>query len=117
MRSTIKTVTDRVAALRLALLAPSADELQLFVPILAEAAGSLSTIQQGLSTAKAKADPEVNRDLEALKRELRAVRKLIDHGAMFWEIWGKLFGAATGGYTPAGEPRPVAAIGTISVEG
>ena len=117
MRSTTKAVRDRVAALRLALLAPSADELQHFVPVLAEAAGYLNSIQQGLSSSKANPDPELNRELRALKRELRAVRKLIEHGAMFWNVWGKLFAAATGGYTSAGEPRPVAATATVSVEG
>jgi hypothetical protein len=116
MRWTIKTVRDQVAALRLALLAPSAEGLQRFLPTLAEAAGCLNRIQEELLT-RINQDPGFELELKALKRELRAVTKLIEHGAAFWDAWGKLFGAATGGYTPAGEPRPVAAAGTISVQG
>jgi len=124
MRSIITTVIDQVAALRLALLAPSAGRLQSFLPALTEAAASLDRIQRDLAARpnlpqqRAPAsDPEIHSDLMVLRRELRAVAKLIQHGAAFWEAWAKLFGAATGGYTPSGDPQPVAAAGTISVQG
>jgi hypothetical protein len=123
MRLIIKTASDPVAALRLALLAPSPEELQRLLPALADAAGCLSTIQRELSLRPNPSSPSerderaLGRELKALKQDLRAVSKLIEHGAAFWQAWAKLFGAATGGYTPSGEARPVAATGTISVQG
>lgn len=123
MRSTIKTVRDHVAALRLALLSPSPEELQSFLPVLTDAAGCLGTIERGLRLLPdprdppSPRDPALARELQALRQDLRTVTKLIEHGAAFWQAWARLFGAATGGYTPSGEPRPVAAAGTISVQG
>jgi hypothetical protein len=117
MRLSIRAVRNHVAALRLALLAPSSEELQRFLPVLADAAGCLSVIQRELGLRPNQGDPELGRELKALKQDLRAVGKLIEHGAAFWQAWAKRFGAATGGYTPSGEPRPVAAAGTISVRG
>jgi hypothetical protein len=116
MHLIVKTAIDHVAALRLALLAPSAGNLQSFLPALTETAASLDRIQRELA-ARPNRDPELRSDLKALRRDLRAAGKLIQHGAAFWEAWARRFGAATGGYTPSGEPRPVAASGTISIQG
>jgi len=123
MRSTIKTVRNHVAALRVALLSPSPEELQTFLPVLTDAAGCLGTIERELRllpdprNTRSQDDPDLARELKALRQDLRTVRKLVEHGAAFWQAWAKLFGAATGGYTPSGEPRPVAAAGSISVQG
>jgi len=116
MRLSIRTVKNHVAELRLALLAPSPEELQRFLPVLGDAAAYLGMVERELGL-RPNQDAELRSELHGLKQDLRAVSKLIEHGAAFWEAWAKRFGAATGGYTPSGEPRPVAAAGTISVRG
>jgi hypothetical protein len=121
MQSSIKSIRNHVAALRTTLLRPSPEELQRCLPLLTDAAGCLSRIGRDLESRSNRlhqeGDLELGRELKALQRDLRAAGKLIEHGAAFWDLWAKLFGAATGGYMPSGEPRPVAAAGTISVQG
>jgi len=114
MRSSVETIRKHIEALRLALLAPSPEGMEQCLPVLADAAGSLISIQRELG--RSGGDPELGRELKALKQDLAAVHKLIEHGASFWNQWAKLLGSLSG-YTPSGEARPVAAAGTISIQG
>lgn len=116
MRSNLSTAQSHVQALRRALLSSSPEEIEQCLPLLSEAAGCLTTIQRELALQPDQ-DPGFAGELKTLKQELRVVTKLIEHGAAFWQGWARLFGAATGGYTPSGEPRPVAAVGTVSLRG
>jgi hypothetical protein len=114
MRSSVETIRKHIEALRLALLAPSSEGIEQCLPLLADAAGSLISIQRELGLPGS--DSDLGRELKALKKDLVAVQKLIEHGAAFWNQWAKLLGALSG-YTPSGEARPVAAAGAISIRG
>lgn len=116
MRSKLKIARNYVQTLRRALLSPTPEGLEHCLPLLTDAAGCLTTIQRELALTP-NDDPELAGELKALKQDLRAVNKLIEHGATFWQGWGRLLGSATGGYMPSGEPRPVAPVGSISLEG
>jgi hypothetical protein len=115
MRSSVETIREHIEALRLALLAPSPEGIEQCLPALAGAAESLISIQRELNAGRR--DPELGRELKALEKDLAAVDKLIERGAAFWNQWARLLGSITGGYTPSGEARPVAAAGTISLRG
>lgn len=116
MRSSVETIRKHIEALRLALLAPSPEGIEQCLPALADAAGSLISIQRELISA-GRGDSEFERELKALKKDLAAVHKLIEYSAAFWNQWARLLGSMAGGYTPSGEARPVAAAGTISIQG
>jgi hypothetical protein len=116
MRSSIPNATERVRdsirALRATLLAPSPEALESHLPALEAALHELQCDPQGLQH-----DSRSRRDLEALARELRVVGSLIEHGIAFQQGWAKLLAAATGGYRPDGEPRPLQTPGRISMQG
>lgn len=90
------------------------------LPGLSQAAGCLSAIEH-----RSQAKPVVSlvasidhvRELKSLQAELRAVQKLIEHGAAFHRGWARLLGAAAAGYTSSGETAPLAARGSLAMEG
>jgi hypothetical protein len=86
------------------------------VPGLSKAAASLSAIEQRL-----KAQPAVSldhvRELKSLQADLLAVQKLIERGAAFHSGWARLLGAAAAGYTSSGEAAPLAARGSLAIQG
>lgn len=86
------------------------------LPGLSEAAGCLSAIEHQLRAQPAVSIDRV-RELRSLKSELRAVRNLIEHGAAFHRGWARLLGAAAAGYTSLGEAAPLAARGSLAMEG
>jgi hypothetical protein len=116
MRSSISAVRGHIAALRAALLSRSPEPIEECLPRLVEAVGCLSQMERQLR-AECALDPESLKELKALKRDLRAVGKLIEHGAKFYQGWANLLSAATTGYTPAGEIAPLSASGTIWIRG
>jgi hypothetical protein len=119
MRTGINAARQHVAALRIALLSRSPEPVEECLPRLVEAAGCLGLIEQQLRTERpdAASVAESVHELNALKRELRAVQKLIEHGAKFYRGWANLLSAATADYTPAGEAAPLSAAGTIWIRG
>ncbi len=118
----IRRARSHVAALRNALLSPaqSPGELMGCVPGLSQAAGCLSAIEHRLQ-----AQPAMSkvvsighvRELRSLQSDLRSVQELIEHGAAFHRGWARLLGAAAVGYTSSGEAAPLAARGSLAMEG
>jgi hypothetical protein len=123
MRKNISAVRQHVAALRAALLSSSPEPIEQCLPRLVEAAGCLSAIERQLRMDRtvqldtANVDAESVYELNALKSDLRAVHKLIEQGAKFYQGWANLLSAATADYTPAGGAAPLSAAGTISIRG
>jgi hypothetical protein len=118
MRANIKLVRGHVAALRIALLSHTPEPIERCLPRLVDAAGCLGMIEQELRARRpGRADAQSIQDLNVLKGELRAVHKLIEHGAKFYQGWANLLSAATSDYTRAGEAAPLSAAGTISIRG
>lgn len=115
MRSNLKIARSHIERLRRALLSPSPEKIAQCQPGLAEAAACLTLLQQNLGVEPA--DPELGRELKALKNDLNAVRRLIEHGAEFYRGWAKLLGSVTAGYTPTGDAAPISAAGTVSIRG
>jgi hypothetical protein len=143
MRSTIHNAREQVAGLRAALIEASPEGLEELTPGLeAAAAGLRSVVQQLAREAEESGDSQVRegspargivagamrlreagdeaglrRELEALAAELRVAGGLIDHGMAFQQGWARMLAVATAGYRPNGEPSPLAAPGTVSLEG
>jgi hypothetical protein len=112
MRSNSPSATERVretiGALRVTLLAPSPEALESHLPALEKALYYLQGVQP---------DEDIRQDLKALAAELRAAGRLIEHGIAFQQGWARVLAAATNGYRPDGEPRPLQPPGSISVQG
>jgi hypothetical protein len=100
-------VRESISALRATLLAPSPEALESHLSALEAALHNLQGLQP---------DTYTRRDMEALAAELRAVGSLIEHGMAIQEGWSRILAAATGGYQPDGEPRPLQPPGSISVQ-
>jgi hypothetical protein len=115
MRSKLSLARIQVDRLRSVLLTPSPEKIEQCLPGLAEALACLGEVQRSLGVEAA--DPELGRELKVLKNDLNAVRKLIEHGAEFYQGWAKLLGSATSGYTPTGDAAPISAAGTVSIRG
>ena len=106
MHSKVHSVRERVAALRAALLAPTPEGLEAELPSLRLALKDLAAAEHP--------DP---RELGALARDLHNAQVLIEHGLGTQQGLARLLAASLGGYQPDGEPVPLAAAGTIAVEG
>ena len=102
----IDRARKHVEELRIALLTPSADEVIAALPGLDEAVRCLTAASED---RPARADLEKPKLLK-LKNELRTVARLIEHGAALNQGWANLLGAAAAGYTPAGQPAPLAQL-------
>jgi hypothetical protein len=113
MRLSVETIRKHIEALRLALLAPSPEGMEQCLPALLDAAAFLAGFQPEYGVP----DSSFLSELKALKKELAAVSKLVQHGAAFWNEWARLLGSVTGGYTPSGEAQPVTAAGTVCLQG
>ena len=90
------------------------------VPGLSQAAGRLSAIEHRWNAhpvVPAAVSIDQVRELKSLQADLRAVQKLIEHGAAFHRGWARLLGAAAAGYTSSGETAPLAARGSLAMEG
>jgi hypothetical protein len=111
MRNIIHNVREQTAALRAALLAPSAEGLESQVPALQEAAVTLERLKTEAI------EPESRRELEALARELRSAGRLIAQGLAFQRGWARLLASASSSYRPDGEPVSLQAAGSVSVRG
>ncbi len=116
----IEPVRETIGALRASLLAPSPEALESHLPALEKALHDLqglqhdSDLQTDLHNDFHK---ELREDLKALAAELRAAGSLVKHGIEFQQGWARVLAAATDGYRPDGEPRPLQPRGSISVEG
>jgi hypothetical protein len=95
--------------MRLALLAPSREEVEHQLPALEAAVHCLT----GLKTENPALRPEIG----ALRRELGVVRRLIDHAMAFDGALCRMLATAMGGYTASGSAAPLAPQATISVKG
>ncbi len=112
---TLPTARARVARMRSALLNPTPEAIEECLPGLAEAADLLGRVQQDLAAGAERHN--IFMDMQALRRELAELNRLIVRGAGFYGGWAKLLGAATGGYVASGEAAPVKPAGTISIRG
>jgi hypothetical protein len=103
----VASVRESVAALRVALLAPTPELLESQIPALEQAIQLLRRCEpQG-----------PNPELRALAAELRTVAALIEHGITSQHGWARLLAASLSGYQPDGEPSPLTAPGSISITG
>lgn len=119
MRAKLQDVRRRVATLRRTLLSPSAEEIRLHLPELMEAVQRLDDIQNELRShgARDAQNGDLAQELQALKKELRMVHRLIDHSVAFYQGWAKLFGSATGGYMSSGEAAPLTTPAVVWMQG
>jgi hypothetical protein len=115
MRSTLNIARRHVAHLRQALLSPSPEEIERCLPGLAEAAVCLGQIEGALRVEAA--DPMLAGELQALKRDLEMIGRMIRHSAAFYRGWASLLGAAAGGYTSDGQPAGIRIAGAVAVRG
>jgi hypothetical protein len=101
---------NSIGALRSTLLDPSPEALEAHLPALEAALHDLRSLEQNGELC-------TRRELEAVALELRAAGSLIAHGIEFQRGWAKLLATAFGDYRPNGEPRPLQARGSVSVQG
>jgi len=116
----IREARSHIAALRTAMLSgpQSPERIVGCAPGLSKAILCLRAIEQQLPPNAAKVDDaDALRSLYSLKAELRAVGKLLEHGAAFHRGWARLLGAAAAGYTPSGEATPLTVRGSVAMEG
>ncbi|MGH9558982.1 MAG: hypothetical protein ACRD30_07045 [Bryobacteraceae bacterium] len=116
MPSSLSAARNQIASLRDALLSASPARIAECAPGLAEAAARLEALERDLRERRA-VDITLHAELQLLRRELSAVTRTIAQGAEFYRGWAKLLGTAMSGYTPSGEAGPVAAAGSISLQG
>ena len=107
-----------VGALREALLTPSPEQISGCLPALEESVSALRQLERELDSER---NPQTRRELRAalsaLAGDLRIARRLIEHGAALYQGWANLLAAAAGGYVASGQPAPLTAPGTLSLEG
>jgi hypothetical protein len=115
MRSSLLRVRQTAAALRAALLNPSAESLQAQMPALHLAVQTLEELSGGAPGTESKR--ELSGELAAMKRELCACTKLIAQGLMFTQGMVRLLSPASSGYQQDGEPVPPPAGATVVVRG
>ncbi len=113
--SNIRQARDKVEALRLALISPSADEIAVALPGLEEAALCLATVEQEVREGTC-ASYEVRRELKLLKNDLRISARLIEHGLAFCQGWAKMLGGGPA-YTQEGLTAPPRSEGTFFLRG
>ena len=104
MRSNLEIVREKIAALREALLNPTPEAIEACLPGLVEAITLLQNA--GLDWTPA----------PRLLDQIRAVQKLIEHGEKMNRDLARILGSQLG-YTVSGDPAPIAAAGSISVQG
>jgi hypothetical protein len=109
----IKSARGHVAAVRAALQSPWPEELGRGIPRLNEAIVCLEALEPGRDPRKA----DLAQELSALRFELGVVRRLVAGGAEFYRGWARILAMAAGSYTPTGDPAPLTAPGSVSVEG
>ena len=104
MPSSLIEARECVAALRRALLQPSAAELEACAPGLAAAATKLASLNEVPDPSEA----------QTLASDLDACRKLIEQGQTTARVVSAL---VAGGYSAAGNAAPLTVAGTFSVAG
>ena len=107
MPVTVENVRMRLAEARALILSPSPDGVMRSIPLLEQAV----TCMQSLEPA-----PAMLPELRALQFEIGVVARLVVRGAAYYRNWAKTLAAAAG-YTAAGEPAPLTAAHSVSVEG
>jgi hypothetical protein len=118
MLARIQSTRRHMDALRIALLSPSPEEIVNCLPALEEAVSSLHQLEKELlDNNNPQARLEIRVALQALQNDLQIARRLIEHGAALYRGWANLLAAAAGGYVATGAPAPLAAVGTVSLEG
>ncbi len=113
--SPVAEARAHVAELRAALFSPDPEAILACVPGLALAAECIHTVECDLREQPSISIDDL-RELNGLKSDLRAVSKLIEHGARFYRGWARILGSASG-YTASGEAAALAPAGSIAVKG
>jgi len=109
----VKSARGHVVAVRAALQSPSPEELGRCIPLLDEAVACLKAMEPVRDTRQT----DLVRELDALRFELGVVRRLIEGGNQFYRGWARILAMAAVGYTPTGDPAPLPAPGSVSVQG
>jgi hypothetical protein len=107
--SRLSRTRESIAALRTVLLQPTPEALQAYVPALREEVENFSALTHPTC--------EEAIDLNGLQQDLAACRKLIDHGLATTRALTGILAAASAGYSPTGEARPLIARGRLSLNG
>ena len=97
----------------MALSQPTPSAIEDCVPGLIEAAECLRRFEHNVAGVEQNCLAE----LRALNREITGARRLMKHGADFYQGWARVLGAASGGYTPAGEATPITSASKILIRG
>jgi hypothetical protein len=117
MLARVQTARRRVAAVCAALRSPSPEEILSSLPALEQAISSLHEIEQELlESGSLSKPPELRGTLQGLKRDIRLAQRLAENGAALARGWAKLLAGAAGGYVATGEPVPLHASATVSIE-
>lgn len=125
--SKLRQARARTAEVRQALESASTpEEVGACVPLLHEAIACLQTLATAANPSPENASPkrtatpsqpELAREFAALRFELGVARRLIEGGAEFYQGWARTLAAVLSGYTPSGEPAPLTAPGSLSLQG
>ena len=116
----IRDSRTQIATLREALLSRELSPTQLIacLPGLSKAAAALGAVEYELRVRPGSAiGARVTRDLKSLQSELDNAAKLIERGAAFHQGWARVLGSAAAGYTASGDGAPLAARGTVALQG
>jgi hypothetical protein len=117
MHTAIIDATKTATGLRAALLSGSLEEIEMSVPALTDAARDLHTLELEVPPAGSPKRASLKRELLALKRLLDSTARLIHSGAALEQGWAQLLSAAASGYTASGVAAPLTATTHLSVEG
>jgi hypothetical protein len=110
MRPNLYNARQTVAELRAALLSPSPEGLETFVPALEAAVRDLETLQAAPGLPP-------RGELESFSKELLGVARLVEHAITFNQGWARVLAAATSNYQPTGQPATAALAGSVFIKG
>lgn len=111
-------VRAAVTALKIAVLAGSAEQISQCLPAVTQAAQWLATLRPANRSADDRnASRELRHQCEQLRSDLATVGRLIEQGARYQRWWAGLLGASIAGYGRSGQAAPLAVPSGVAVRG
>ena len=135
MRPSVTIVRRHVETLRLALMSSSLDDIEGCLSSLDDASHGLASAARDLPSPGelqergprgSRLPAESDAEIEALRKELDIVTRLLENGVRLNEGWARLLGAWVAGYMSTGEAAPLTRVieplragapGRISLQG
>lgn len=116
----VQDVRRHVNSIRHALLSPVPHPVAESVPDLELAVASLREVKaqtEHTNSLGIALEPQLRREVAALKSDLSVVAQLLEQGMRFHEEWGAFLATAASGYTATGKAATLTAGGQVSLEG